>query len=349
MEQARYTEDLQYKSLPFDLKQTSADDEYFYFEGYASVFNNIDRGGDRIMPGAFRESLASIPVKILWQHDMSEPLGVPVEMREDAKGLFVRGKMPKDDTLVKGRVIPQMKIGSVNTLSIGYRTREFSTEKTDDDGTVWNITKVDLFEFSPVSIPMNPEARITDLKGVARFRDLPLAARDQTWSRRTAIKNIREHTDSTEKPSRSYRNYFMWFDSENADNFGAYKLPYADWIDGGFKAVPRALIAIKAAIGGARGGVDIPESDKPKILRHVERYLSKLEDSEKIFILSDVKDIETREDLNEFLKETGLLSKKARDHISAFLPERGKPETVLTDNFKFISEEMENLTRSLRG
>jgi HK97 family phage prohead protease len=345
MEQARYTEDLQYKSLPFDLKQTSADDEYFYFEGYASVFNNIDRGGDRIMPGAFKESLVSIPVKILWQHKMSEPLGVPVEMREDAKGLFVRGKMPKDDTLVKGRVIPQMKIGSVNTLSIGYRTREFSTEKTDDDGTVWNITKVDLFEFSPVSIPMNPEARITDLKGVARFRDLPLAARDQTWSRRTAVRNIREHTGSTEKPSRSYRNYFMWFDSENADNFGAYKLPYADWIDGGFKAVPRALIAIKAAIGGARGGVDIPESDKPKILRHVERYLSKLEDSEKIFILSDVERIETREDFNEFLKDIGLFSKSAREKLSSFLPGRSNSDQAEKEYFREMNEQLKELTR----
>lgn len=263
--------------------------------------------------------------------------------------MFVRGKMPKEDTLVKGRVMPQMKIGSVNTLSIGYSVKEYSTEKTEEDGTIWNLTKIDLYEFSPVSIPMNPEATITGWKAVARFKNLPMAPRDQKWSKRDAIPRIREHTSSTEKPSRSYRNYFMWFDAANADNFTAYKLPYADWIDGEFKAVPRALIAIKAAVGGARGGVDIPDADKPKILRHVERYLSQLESEEKIFILSDVKDIETREDLNLFFKELGLFSKPAREKISSLLPSRGNPEEILRDNFKFINEEMKNFTKSLRG
>lgn len=335
-------EDMEYKSIPFDLKGTSEDAEHFYFEGHAAVFNNVDRGGDRIMPGAFKESLVSIPVKILWQHKMSEPLGVPVEMREDGKGLFVRGKMPNEDTLVKGRVIPQMKVGSVNTLSIGYSTIEYNIEKTEDDGRIWNITKVNLYEFSPVSIPMNPEATITSLKSVTRFRDLPMADRNQTWSRKTAVTNIREHTGSTEKPSKSYRNYFMWFDASDADNFGAYKLPYADWIDGGFKAVPRALIAIKSAIGGARGGVDIPETDKAKVLRHVERYLSKLEDSEKIFILSDVKDIASREDFNELLKDMGLFSKQAREHLSAFLPARSKSGGVK------ILDIISNTTREIK-
>ncbi|MGD8501539.1 MAG: HK97 family phage prohead protease, partial [Phycisphaerales bacterium] len=320
------------------------DDEYFYFEGHAAVFNNIDRGGDRIVPGAFRETLSGgNSVKILWQHKMSEPLGIPVDMHEDSKGLFVRGKMPKEDTLVKGRVIPQMKIGAVNTLSIGYRVLEYNTEKTEDEGTIWNLTKLELYEFSPVSIPMNPEATITGWKAVTRFKNLPLADRKQKWSRSAAVRNIREHTGSKEKPSRSYRNYFMWFDSENADNFGAYKLPYADWLDGGFKAVPRALIAIKAAIGGARGGVDIPETDKPKILRHVERYLSKLENSEKIFILSDVEDIEAREDFNDFLKETGLFSKQAREKLSSFLPGRSNSEPT-KDIFEKFTKTLEEAT-----
>lgn len=339
-------EDMQYKSFPFKLKDTTTDDEYFYFEGHAAVFNNIDRGGDRIIPGAFRETLSSgNSVKILWQHNMSEPLGVPVEMREDSKGLFVRGKMPKEDALVKGRVIPQMKIGSVNTLSIGYGVLEYNTEKTEDEGTIWNLTKLELYEFSPVSIPMNPEATITGWKAVTRFKNLPLADRKQKWSRSVAVRNIREHTDSTEKPSRSYRNYFMWFDSEDADNFGAYKLPYADWLDGQFKAVPRALVAIKAAIGGARGGVDIPESDKPKILRHVERYLSKLEDAEKIFILSDVKDIETREDFNVFLKELGLFSKPAREKLSSLLagPGNSEPEKDILNNMLNNTKQLKEL------
>jgi len=279
----------------------------------------------------------------LWQHQMSEPLGVPIEMREDEKGLFVHAKMPKNDSLVRDRVIPQMEIGSVDTLSIGYKVLSYSTEKSDGGDTIWNLEKLQLFEFSPVSIPMNPSAMITSFKSVTGFKNLPLAARDTAWSRKTAIASIREHTGSKEKPSGTYKNYFMWYDRENSGDFGAYKLPYAAWLDGEFKAVPRALIAIKAAIGGARGGVDIPDPDKAKILRHVESYLSKLEDSEKIFILSDVKGIETREDFNDFLKEIGLLSKQAREHLSNFLPARSNSEEGEKKIFELIMKGMKNL------
>ena len=44
------------------------------FEGYASVFNVVDKVNDKIAPGAFRESLARhrdqghLP-PLLWQHD----------------------------------------------------------------------------------------------------------------------------------------------------------------------------------------------------------------------------------------------------------------------------------------
>jgi HK97 family phage prohead protease len=340
--------ELEYKNLPFEIKQTESDDNFFFFQGHAAVFNTIDRGGDRILPGAFKESLENIPVKILWQHKTSEPLGVPVEIREDAKGLFVRGKMPKNDDLVKGRVVPQMEVGSVDSLSIGFLTKERVWREVDGVD-IRDIVKVDLFEFSPVSIPMNPDALITSLKTVTPFKNLPLADRNQTWSRKTAVASIREHTGSTEKPTAAYRRYFMWYDRENASSFGAYKLPYATWLDGQFKAVPRALIAIKAAIGGARGGVDIPEADKPKILRHVERYLSQLQESEKMFILEDVKGIKTREDCNAFLKETGLMSKGAREHFAAFLPGRSNSDDGEIELFTGFTKELKEFTQSLRG
>ena len=333
---------IEYKNFPFDLKGTSADNNYFYFEGYAAIFDTNDRCGDRILRGAFKESLTSIPVKILWQHQSWEPLGVPEKLLEDDKGLFTRAKLPKNDFLVKNRVIPQMKIGSVDSLSIGYRVRD-SHWITEDDEDIYIISKASLYEISPVSIPMHPEAGITGIKAATGFRNLPLAKRDQKWSRKIAIQNIRENTNSLESPSSDYRKYFMWYDKDNTSNFGSYKLPYADWVDGEFKAVPRALIAIKAAIGGARGGVDIPDSDKSRILTHVDRYLSKLEESDKSFILSDVEDIETREDFNLLLKDIGLFSKKAREHLSSFFPSKSKESNInsLGDFTKTIVDLME--------
>lgn len=147
-----------YKSFPFSVKKTDEDEKIFSFEGYASTWD-IDRGDEKILPGAFTESLKTISPVLLWQHKSFEPIGVPVTLYEDSKGLFVKGNLPKGDTFVTGRVIPQMQIGSVKKMSIGYRMK---TWKWDEDILIHE--KVDLYEISLVSIPMNPNADVTSMK-----------------------------------------------------------------------------------------------------------------------------------------------------------------------------------------
>jgi len=74
------------KFAPVDLKSVEADGT---FSGYASLFGTVDLGQDLVMPGAFRESLASRGargVKLLFQHDPNEPIGVWLELNEDARG-----------------------------------------------------------------------------------------------------------------------------------------------------------------------------------------------------------------------------------------------------------------------
>ena len=93
----------------------------------------MDRGRDIVLPGAFKNTLAvnGLP-KLLWQHNTDEPIGIITEAREDEKGLFVAGKMPKNDSLVSGRVIPQMQIRSVDSMSIGFRTKRFEDDIDND-------------------------------------------------------------------------------------------------------------------------------------------------------------------------------------------------------------------------
>ena len=67
-------------------------------EGYASLFGLADQGGDKVMPGAYAASLSKLAgrgdkVRMLWQHDPSKPIGVWDEIREDARGLWVRGRL----------------------------------------------------------------------------------------------------------------------------------------------------------------------------------------------------------------------------------------------------------------
>ena len=140
-------------------------------EGYASVFGATDQGGDVVQAGAYAGSLAALradgrAVKMLWQHDPTQPIGVWDEVREDARGLYVKGRVL--DAVAKGReAIALMGAGAIDGLSIGYRTRR----AVKDDGGRRLLTELELWEVSLVTFPMLPSARIA-AKGDAPAPDL---------------------------------------------------------------------------------------------------------------------------------------------------------------------------------
>ena len=105
----------------FEIKAVQDDGS---FEGYASVFLNLDNALDVVMHGAFTETLKKSggAVPILWSHDQNEPLGFGGSAIEDSKGLLVRGQINLD--LQKGREMHSMakmaqKAGKSIGLSIG--------------------------------------------------------------------------------------------------------------------------------------------------------------------------------------------------------------------------------------
>jgi HK97 family phage prohead protease len=147
-------------TLNVEMKEVTETGE---FEGYASVFNNTDHGGDIVMPGAFKDSLSVCPpekVRMLFHHDPREVIGKFMEMREDSTGLFVKGRLFQ--TVQRGKEVHElMKEGAIEGMSIGYRTREFSIDR--DAGTR-RLEKVDLREVSIVTFPMNDLSGITLVK-----------------------------------------------------------------------------------------------------------------------------------------------------------------------------------------
>lgn len=147
--------------VPFELKEINEDDDYYYFSGYASTFGNVDLGGDVVVAGAFRQSLMKRSPVMLWQHDRYEPIGVYPVAKEDTKGLYVEGKMPKSDTFVSGRVYPQLKTGSIKSMSIGYSIDEYEII----DGITY-LKEVTLWEVSLVTFPMNPLATVDSVKSI---------------------------------------------------------------------------------------------------------------------------------------------------------------------------------------
>ena len=115
------------------------------FAGYAAVFDAVDRGGDRIRPGAFGDAPVAVP--LLWQH-RGPPIGVIERIAPDARGLRVIGRI--DDPRVAGLV----RQGAVSGLSIGFRARGAVR------GRVRELTAVDLVEVSVVALPMQRLATV---------------------------------------------------------------------------------------------------------------------------------------------------------------------------------------------
>ena len=150
----------EFKFASVDLQQVDPDG---MFEGYASLFNREDLGHDIVLPGAFRDTLTDrgmSGVKMLFQHDPSEPIGVWSEIREDKTGLFVRGQLMPDVARAK-EILSLMRAGALDGLSIGFRTLK---GRTDPRTKVRKIEKLDLWEVSIVTFPMLPEARVSAVK-----------------------------------------------------------------------------------------------------------------------------------------------------------------------------------------
>ena len=136
------------------------------FAGYASLFGRADLGRDMVMRGAFAASLRSRGtggIKMLYQHDAGQPIGTWDEIREDDRGLYVKGRLTAGVARAR-EVLSLMRAGALDGLSIGYRTVR---GRTDRKTGVRQLLEVDLWEISVVTFPMLPEARIEAVKGGA--------------------------------------------------------------------------------------------------------------------------------------------------------------------------------------
>ena len=150
------------------------------FEGYASLFGALDLGGDVVMPGAFGDGLRNLGaggVKMLWQHEPGQPLGIWTSLIEDSRGLKVRGKLNLNVARAR-ETLALMRDGAIDGLSIGYRTRR---AVKDARSGVRRLYALDLIEISIVTFPMLPQARVESVKqdAPARWRNAASALQAQ--------------------------------------------------------------------------------------------------------------------------------------------------------------------------
>jgi len=146
-------------------------------EGYASLFGELDQARDMMMRGAFAETLSARGIRrvpMLFQHDPSEPVGIWLELREDHRGLFARGRLIPE--VARGReLLSLLRAGAIDGLSIGFRT---SKARIDPRTRIRRIYAVDLWEISIVTFPVLAGARVRAVK-----RSQARTRAEQEWAR----------------------------------------------------------------------------------------------------------------------------------------------------------------------
>ena len=165
-------ENVEYKNVEITKKAKDAggEMEFCTFKGYASTFGNKDHCDDVIDKGAFLKSIGKKTPLLLLQHDARDvPIGTITMIKEDEKGLYIEAEMSMADYRVSGKIAPQMRAGTFNKMSIGYRT--VVSEMNDKTG-IRTLKELDLIEISLVTFPANEKASVTGVKSEFGINDV---------------------------------------------------------------------------------------------------------------------------------------------------------------------------------
>lgn len=151
------------KFMPFEFKVNT---DKRTIEGYASTYGNKDLVGDIVEGGAFKKTLRERKdkIKFLWQHDWFTPIGKPLHMEEDSKGLFVEAQFSK--TQAGNDALTLADDGVLDSFSIGY---DVVRDDYKADTATRHLLELKLYEFSLVTFPANEKARVSAVKSVEDF------------------------------------------------------------------------------------------------------------------------------------------------------------------------------------
>lgn len=258
--------------------------------------NEMDRQGEIIDQNGWELDFYRMNPIVLWAHDYNSlPIGVCDEIFVKDGKLIARGRFAPEEAnpfAQQVRKLYDMKI--VRATSVGLIPKEVH------DGV---ITKAELLEFSFVPVPANPFAlslkeiekanlnvSMLKMKGLnisvkasVPFEETAKAPEDREWDVNRAEESLRRwaSSDGSGDPDKidweKYRRGFAWYDAENKETFGAYKLPHHEVIDGELKVVWRGVAAAMAALMGARGGVDIPNDEWDSVYNHLAKHYKQFE------------------------------------------------------------------------
>lgn len=242
-----------YQGAIFEIKSIG-DPAAGTFSGYGAVFHSMDLVGDRIDPGAFRDSLAERksmgrPLPMHWNHGIPQLggercIGVWTVLEEDGNGLRVEGKIA-GLTTDRGRYYyERLREGAITGMSIGYTVAKNAATYPNKGGEARRIIhKAALAECSLVDDPAHPHARVLDVKRLEDISGESLGerlARGDIPTRREFESDLRERLGFTRSLATRYAG--LWFKSLDARESG----------EGEAAAGPdrAALLALHAQVAG---------------------------------------------------------------------------------------------------
>lgn len=162
----------------------SVDDATGIIEAYVSIFGNVDAANEIVESGAFAESLKRKLPKAVWSHDWEQPIGAVLEAVEDAKGLYVKIQLVLTVQRAK-EAYDLMKAGAIDEFSIGYSVEESNI----DNKGVRHLTKITLYEVSPVLVGCNPETELLSVKSAEIVSE---EAKPETVTEELEERDVRE-------------------------------------------------------------------------------------------------------------------------------------------------------------
>ena len=273
-------------SAPVEIKADG--DNAGAFTARISTLNVIDKDNDVTVSGAFE---GNDPVRVSrFNHSSAVrddlPVGVAT-IEEVGDQVIAEGQLNLDT--VGGRdLYDTLKFEAKNNVasewSYGFTVEE-SEDGEQDDQKVRFLRRLKAFEISPVMRGAGLDTATLAVKTATDFGDLPLYDRDYSWNSSAALGRVRKWASSDgsgEKEKMDWAKYskaFFWYDPDDDESFGGFKLPFADITDGKLWAVPRGIFAVAGVLQGARGGVDISEVDQDHIKDVVDRYYEKMRET----------------------------------------------------------------------
>lgn len=276
-----------------DIEVPSPEMDYISWRG-PITFEGVETGDGRIFLAdsvTWNEALLPFPFK--WQrvsasgHDASITVGRVDKIEKCADGVIMGYGVilgGPDAPPEAAEYAALVRAGAAGGVSIDGDDAVFEVIETDGPYDMkMHFSRINIRALTAVDIPAFAGAKIelvdNMVAAVIGSTDLPIASREQNWDGLAAQRGIFEWAKTEEGYDTSKLNRaFLWRDSEGDPNEkGSYKLPFTQVIDGTLTIVPKAVFAAAGAVGGARGGLKVPENEKSAIRSKLSTIYSKIE------------------------------------------------------------------------